>query len=228
MKNRLRKEMGRSEGEEREIIVEEYKKWRSIVKNILSAKKINEQTSINKKLENLRGSGEKNYWKCFKEILGMNKKEERVPEEVWEGEELVRGGRVKQVWNAAFSKLGKFDLNDKKFDRKKYEEVRKKLEQYERNVQSKVVEELDAEITEEEVERAIRKLRNGKAAGVDSCVNEILKNGGEGMKNSLLLLFQSMWRRPFLEIGPGELLFPFSRMGTVKRLIIIEVLPYLV
>ena len=90
-------------------------------------------------LDAMSGSGEKNYWKCFKEVLGMNKKEERVPEEVWEGEELVRGGRVKQVWNAAFSKLGKFDLNDKKFDRKKYEEVRKKLEQYERNVQSKVV-----------------------------------------------------------------------------------------
>ena len=34
------------------------------------------------------------------------------------------------------------------------------------------------EVTREEVERAVKKLRNGKAASEDSIVPELLKNGG--------------------------------------------------
>ena len=45
----------------------------------------------------------------------------------------------------------------------------------------------------EELERALKKAENGKAAGDDGCINEILKNGGEVMKDSLLILFQKMW-----------------------------------
>ena len=46
----------------------------------------------------------------------------------------------------------------------------------------------------EELEKALRKAERGKAAGDDGCVNEILKQGGEVMKESLLILFQKMWQ----------------------------------
>ena len=45
-----------------------------------------------------------------------------------------------------------------------------------------------------EVVRALQKAKNGKAAGEDGCVNEILKGGGESMRVSLLFLFQKIWR----------------------------------
>ena len=54
--------------------------------------------------------------------------------------------------------------------------------------------ELDQEIEEEEIERALSKLENGKAAGDDGCINEILKQGNNNMKISLLILFQKIWQ----------------------------------
>jgi hypothetical protein len=40
----------------------------------------------------------------------------------------------------------------------------------------------------------LKKAQNGKAAGDDGCINEILKTGGDEMKISLLLLFQKIWK----------------------------------
>ena len=56
-------------------------------------------------------------------------------------------------------------------------------------------EKIDSEIEMEELEKALRKAGNGKAAGDDECINEILKLGGETMKISLLPLFRKVWRR---------------------------------
>ena len=39
----------------------------------------------------------------------------------------------------------------------------------------------EPEVTREEIEKAVGKLRNGKSAGDDKIVSELLKNGGESM-----------------------------------------------
>jgi len=41
---------------------------------------------------------------------------------------------------------------------------------------------------------AIKKAKNNKAAGDDECINEILKQGGEQMVESLVILFRKMWK----------------------------------
>lgn len=53
---------------------------------------------------------------------------------------------------------------------------------------------LDKGIEIEEVNIALRKAKNSKSAGVDGCINEILKSGGEAMGRSLLVLFQKVWK----------------------------------
>ena len=50
------------------------------------------------------------------------------------------------------------------------------------------------ELTREEVEKAVKKLRNGKAAGSDHIVAELLKNGGEAMINWLWELLKEVWK----------------------------------
>ena len=50
------------------------------------------------------------------------------------------------------------------------------------------------EITREEVEKAMGKLKNGKAAGNDNITAELLKNGGEAVVDWVTELVQEVWR----------------------------------
>ena len=50
------------------------------------------------------------------------------------------------------------------------------------------------ELTREEVEKAVKKLRNGKAAGSDHIVAKLLKNGREAMVNWLWELLKEVWK----------------------------------
>lgn len=197
-KNRLRREMGRVEGEERNRVVEEYKEWRRVVKRIQAVKKKRVEAELNERLESFRGTKEREYWKWLKRLAGLEKKKEKeLPEEVWLGDWVGRGEERKDVWNEAFSKLGKFDLEDKNFDRRAYEERKENVERWEGEEKKdgdKMIEELNKEIEMSEVDKALGKAERNKAAGEDGCINEILKGGEGAMKESLLMLCQSMWR----------------------------------
>ena len=68
-------------------------------------------------------------------------------------------------------------------------------------VEGNVVEELEdrseveiTQVTREEVEQAVRKLQNCKAAGEDEIVAELLKNGGDAMIDWLLEILQEVWK----------------------------------
>ena len=68
-------------------------------------------------------------------------------------------------------------------------------------IPSQVLEDLEdhsetgtSQLTREEVEQAVKKLQNGKAAGEDEIVAEMLKNGGEVMIDWLLEILQEVWR----------------------------------
>jgi len=124
--------MGRVRGEERKRVVEEYKKTREKVKKILRKKEKRRQQEKNEKLENFRGRNEREYWKYLKNLIGIKKKEERLPEEVQIGDRVERGEKRKEVWNEAFSKLGKFDLEDKNFDKQAYISMKQQVEKWER------------------------------------------------------------------------------------------------
>ena len=192
-KNRLRKKMGRVVGEERKVVVNDYRKCREQVKQILRAKQRRKQQEVNAKLESMRGRDERGYWKYLKNLAGMKKSEEKFPEQVRVGERIERGEKRKEVWNEGFSRLGRFDLDDKNYDKSAYVNFKQQVEQWEREQGERIVGELDGEIEMDEIEKALNKAESNKAAGDDGCVNEILKQGGDGMKRSLLVLFQKVW-----------------------------------
>ena len=50
------------------------------------------------------------------------------------------------------------------------------------------------DVTREEVEKAMTKRKNGKAAGNDNIAAELLKNGGEAMVDWVPELAQEVWR----------------------------------
>ena len=64
-------------------------------------------------------------------------------------------------------------------------------------VMAGIVDNADVEtpdVTREEVEKAMTKLKNGKAAGNDNIAAELLKNGGEAMVDWVTELAQEVWR----------------------------------
>ena len=144
-KNRLRKKMAVARGEERKKIVEEYKRCRRISRKILNAKERRRQEEMNARLESFRGKDEKRYWKILKDLAGINKKREELPDEVRLGERKERGEKRKEVWNEAFSKLGEVDEDDRNFDRKEYFKIKEKVE-WEREMRERTEGELDGEI----------------------------------------------------------------------------------
>ena len=174
-KNRLRREMGRVGGEKRKEVVEEYRKWKKKVKRLEAGRKKGQQRVINERLENFQGTDEKNYWKYLKNLAGLKKEKEELPEEVQIDKRVGRGEKRKELWNEAFSRLGKFILDDENFDKQEYIKIKQEVEKWERERKGKTEEELDREIEFEEVEKALRRAKSGKAAGDDGCVNEILK-----------------------------------------------------
>ena len=164
------------------------------MRNITNAKERSRRYEINEVLENFRGNDEKQYWNDLKRLAGIKKREEVLPEEVRGGDRVERGEKRKEVWNEAFSKLGKFDKEDSNFDKRACEKIIQEVERWEGKGGMRGEEELDKDIEMEELEKALRKAERGKAAGDDGCMNEILKQGGEVMKESLLILFQKMWQ----------------------------------
>ena len=50
------------------------------------------------------------------------------------------------------------------------------------------------EVTREEVEKAVGKLKNGNASGNDNITAELLKNGGEAVVDWVTELVQEVWR----------------------------------
>ena len=62
------------------------------------------------------------------------------------------------------------------------------MEEWERENSERIEGELDKEIEMSEVERALTKAENGKAAGDDGCINEILKREERNEKSLLVLI----------------------------------------
>ena len=76
------------------------------------------------------------------------------------------------------------------------------------------VEELDVDITLDEVVEAISKLKRYKAAGVDGFVTEVLKYGGDKVCLAVLELCRTAWRtETVIQDWAKGLIFPIFKEG---------------
>ncbi|KAL6262984.1 hypothetical protein P5V15_005775 [Pogonomyrmex californicus] len=107
--------------------------------------------------------------KSERDVWKVVNKERRKRKRVREGIEI-------EVWERYFRKvLGSVDLRIRK-------------ERKERRGEE------EEEISREEVERAIRKLKEGKAAGGDGIVNEVWKYGGKEVREWLWEICNKIWK----------------------------------
>ena len=137
-----------------------------------------------------------------------------------EGEMRTKEEEVKIVWKNAWYSLGVKDEKDKKFDIRYMRKLREQIQMCmnDTGIESDRIQkesvELDVAITKKEVQKAIDKLRNGKATGQDEIHNELLKYGGEEMLEILWFFFNQIWSTEILPAEWGRaLVIPLYRKG---------------
>ena len=128
----------------------------------------------------------------------------------------MSGQEAADVWAESFRKLGLESTDFKDFDSDFYEKVKSTVENL--NQESKNSNfnnlQIDSEITLEEVESAIKKLKKGKAVGVDGIFNEVFKFGGDQTTIYLWKLFQKIFAsEAFPEQWSKGLIFPLFKGG---------------
>ena len=128
------------------------------------------------------------------------------------------GERVLTVWREAFKRLGTVD-DEKAFKEEFLEEIQQEIRSA--TLVSHQFDSLNLDlnrpIEEEEVVGIIARLKQGKAAGVDAMINDILKHGGQGISKATAKLCEEMFR---LERVPTDwargLIFPLYKDGDAR------------
>ena len=173
------------------------------------------------------------YWNKIKELAGWRKGgNKKLPEALIDAEGTEKAGTDRlKVAADTFRKLGEDDQNDPDFDFEFAERVRKQVEQLEEEEMTEEEEKvnegeleqrgkLGREISQKEVNKAIDKLKNGKAAGQDAIIAEVLKWAGESMRHVVWKMCCVAWRT---EEVPHEwmqgLVFPLYKDGDDRDLL---------
>jgi len=116
---------------------------------------------------------------------------------------VVEGKEALDVWRDAWKSLGEENLECEKFDKKFVEEVRdevNRLVRSNRDSDRRCLEsdKLNRKIRAIEVDRAVKKLKKGKACGEDEVVNELFMYGGDVALYALWKMVNVMWRNEFI------------------------------
>ena len=118
--------------------------------------------------------------------------------------------------------MGIENLEDQDFDRGFARKVEAEVRRFEREEDEEEKEgndkeereKLNNEITQEEVNKAINRLKNEKAAGTDRIIGEVLKKGGEMLRLAVWNMCYEAWR---LEQVPRDwmqgVIFPLYKDG---------------
>ena len=195
LKNKLRKALAKSEGEVRSVVWDDYKKTKSDLRKRMRSLRKQHDQSCNKTLEQLEVKDPKGYWRGLKAFAGQEKSEQKLPSEMKEGSALVGGIAALNKWKEGFQQLGKpQNADDPRFDKEFHHESHTLVKRWAQE-RTEGSGDLDGEIAMEEVDKAIKLLRRGKAAGLDGAVNEILKYAGPEMTRSLWILFRTLFER---------------------------------
>ena len=156
-------------------------KWmRNRAKKLLKKKLDDHRKAAIKEIEDLKTENPRTYWKLLKGLNGKKKKTQVWDSALNEVGEEVFGDEIKLVWKEAYKKLGGLNLDREDFDNNFAKEIEEEIKEMTRKSHD-YNDELGKQISLDEVEKIVKRLKNGKASGVDGVVNEILKFGGNNM-----------------------------------------------
>ena len=126
-------------------------------------------------LAKAKASNPRQYWSLLKKAAGLSRNTRSIPDEAFVNGLVVKGDLVLKVWQEVLRKLFAADKQDPAFD-KPFMQIKHEVAQEEiKGTQvDNICEELNAPIALQEVISVLHNLRNGKAGGIHSLINEIL------------------------------------------------------
>jgi len=179
---------------------------------------VDHQRKVIKEIEGTHIDNPRQYWKLLKK-LSRRKAKKNVWDTVLnkEGEE-VSGDRIKMVWKDAYKAIGDKNLDRADFDNEYEKIVDEEVMQMHTRSLIHQEDELGRPISLEEVKSITHELQNGKAAGVDGIVNEIIKYGGDKMNVIIWKLCNTIFDK---EVVPKDwqrgIIFPIFKDGDRRR-----------
>ncbi len=166
-------------------------------------------------IEQLRSKDPKEYWRRLKQLSDVDSKK-KLPNKMKneENEWVFDKKGIEEVWARAFEKLGE-EVTEGQFDEEFAEQIRERVKEKASVLQNNINDVIDQEISIEEVRRAIKHLKRGKAVGVDNYMNEIFMYGGEKIEEATWKLCKQVFS---LEVYPETwargLIFPIFKGGS--------------
>lgn len=215
-----RRRMEQKDDVKRATLQVELRELQKKVKTRLSLLRSQSINSRNAVLLKCKSRNPSVYWEVLKRTVGLNRKKVQIPSEVLFNGVVTCGDKIREVWGEAFRRIFAVDKEEKTFREEWLEEIRQEVgSEVKLSYQFDSLNvELNQPISEEEVLNVIANLRQGKAAGIDSLVNEILKFGGDGIGRATAKLCQFMFS---CERVPKDwargLIFPLYKDGDARN-----------
>ena len=77
---------------------------------------------------------------------------------------------------------------------------------------------IETQILRDEVEEAVKKMKNGKSPGVDNIPGELIKNGGKAMIDALTVICQRIWTtKEWPNKWTQSIMIPLPKKGNLKK-----------
>ena len=204
--------------EQKAILKQEHKKAKRTRKRILRKHRRRIERKLVKKLEELKTKNPREYWRQLKNLDGRQEIDKQLPNKVLDidGQYVVDPEKIAETWARCFEKLGKQEDHKGLFDEDFAEHVRTTVKDHasKEMKDQNVCVTLDRDLEQEEVQRAIKRLKRGKAVGIDNYMNEIFLYGGERIEEATWKLCKKVFRS---EEYPREwargVIFPIFKGG---------------
>jgi len=170
------------------------------------------------RIETLHSKDPKEYWKQLKALDPMQHTSKKLPDTMMnDAKEMVCGQKeVEEVWAKCFEKLGREECEVGAFEEEFAERVRESVRRKAGDVDRKddLLGLLDRPIQREEIDRAINKMRRGKAVGIDDYMNEIFMYGGEKVVEATWKLCHKVFQdEKYPKDWARGLIFPLFKGG---------------
>ena len=163
-------------------------------------------------------------WQEWKKWGKEEQKKEGTDEMIGQEGVVVSGKEIAGAWATVFKKVVEMKEDyDEELKEAVVRELRNMEEEKEdedgRRVRYEDGSQLNVEVAEEEIEKVVQDMKNGKASGVDEVIAEVLKHGGEGMMTALFVLCREVWGK---ERVPKEwmkgVISPILKKGNKKEM----------